>query len=430
MCVCIRVDYTGKCVSILVTMVFFGAKKVSKVDTDPQKIEELLTRGVENIFPNKDFLKKKLSEGIQMTFYYGIDPTGPTIHVGHLISIRKLAQLQKLGHKIIFLIGDFTAMIGDPTDKVATRKKLSRKEVLLNCKNYQKQIAHIISFSGSNKALVKYNSEWLSKMSFQDVVELASHFTVQQILERDMFEKRIEEGKPVYMHEFLYPLMQGYDSVAMGVDGELGGNDQTFNMLAGRDLMKTLQGKEKFVLVSKLLVDPTGKKMGKSEGNMVALDQTPEDMFGKVMSWSDGMIVPAYEIVTDIPMSEIETIKKNIEAGANPRDAKVGLAQEIVAMCFDVDAAEKAKNNFEKTFSKGEIPENIQQVVVAHGEVLGDVLVTNKIIDSKTEFKRLVDEGAIMNMETSKKVTEWSALVEKGTYKIGKKRFVRVVTSH
>ncbi|MCR4314043.1 MAG: tyrosine--tRNA ligase, partial [Candidatus Uhrbacteria bacterium] len=259
------------------------------VSTDSKKIEELLTRGVEKIFPSREFLEARLKEGKQLSLYLGIDPTGPDLHIGHSIQLRKLRQFQDLGHKVILLIGDFTGMIGDPTDKSATRVRLTREQVLANAEKYKEQASKILDFGGKNPVELRYNSEWHAKLSLTEVLELAAHFTVPQMLARDMFKKRMQEGKDVYMHEFLYPLMQGYDSVAMDVDGEVGGNDQTFNMLAGRDLMKAMQGKEKFVIAGKLLADPTGKKMGKSEGNMITLGDSSDDMFGKIMSWTDGM---------------------------------------------------------------------------------------------------------------------------------------------
>ncbi|MEK7452528.1 MAG: tyrosine--tRNA ligase, partial [Patescibacteria group bacterium] len=303
-------------------------------NTNKDAIEHVLTRGVENIYPSFEYLEARLHEGKQLTLYLGIDPTGPDLHLGHAIPLRKMAELQKLGHKLILLVGDFTGMIGDPTDKSATRVRLTREQVLANAAKYQEQASKIISFEGENAAEIKYNSEWLDKLTLRDATELASNFTVQQFLERDMFEKRLKEGKPIHLHEFLYPLMQAYDSVAMDVDGEIGGNDQTFNMLAGRDLMKTMKQKEKFVITSKLLVDPTGKKMGKSEGNMITLSDTPDDVFGKVMSWTDGMIIPGFEILTDLPNGEIKEMKIAMGDGVNPRDFKVKLAKEVVSTFF------------------------------------------------------------------------------------------------
>ena len=214
---------------------------------------------MEHVYPSRDVLRERLVHGPPLTVYLGIDPTADFIHMGHALMLKKLAELQRLGHHVVMLIGDFTAMIGDPTDKTATRTKLTREQVKENCQRYKDQASRILSFEGDNPAELRFNSEWLSKMSFADVVELASHFTVQQMMERDMFEKRMQEGKPIHLHEFLYPLMQGYDSVAMDVDLEVGGNDQTFNMLAGRTLMREIKQKEKFVLTGRLLADASGK---------------------------------------------------------------------------------------------------------------------------------------------------------------------------
>ena len=302
------------------------------VSKDKEKIKELLERGVENIYPSRGFLESALKKGKQLTLYTGYDPTGPSLHIGHGITLLKLRQFQELGHKIIMLIGDFTGMIGDPTDKSAARKRLTPVELKKNCTSYKKQASKIISFSGQNAAQLKYNNKWLGKMSFADVVELASNFTVQRLLERDMFQKRVKDGKPVYLHEFLYPIMQGYDSVAMDVDGEVGGNDQTFNMLAGRTLMKSLKGKEKFVVTGKLLTDTSGDKMGKTTGNMIAFSDSADEMFGKVMSWTDAMIVPGFELCTTVPMVDIKDIESELKSGMNPRDAKLRLAIAITSL--------------------------------------------------------------------------------------------------
>lgn len=403
----------------------FNFKK-SKINTEETEIDELLSRGVENIFPNKDFLKSKMLRGEKLTIYLGIDPTGPTLHLGHVIPIIKLSKFQKMGHKIILLMGDFTAMIGDPTDKTATRKKLTKTEVLNNLKNYKEQASKFINFTGSNKAELKFNSTWHSKMTFEDVLELSSNFTVQQMLEREMFSLRMKEGKPINLSEFMYPLMQGYDSVAMDVDGEIGGNDQTWNMLAGRDLMKTLKNKEKFVFATKLLVDPSGKKMGKTENNMVSLDQSPEQMFGKVMSWGDEMIIPGLEIVTDVPTNDIQSIKESLESGKNPRDFKVFLARELVKLCFDEKLAKKAEEAFENTFTKGGVPEDVVEVSVAEGVLLVDILMLNQIVISKSEFRRLVSEGAVSNYDTEEKISDVDSVVSNGVYKVGKRRFIKI----
>jgi tyrosyl-tRNA synthetase len=405
----------------------FGFTK-PQIITDEAKIDEVLTRGVENVYPNKDFFKSKLKKGEQLTIYYGIDPTGPTLHIGHLIPLRKLSQLQKLGHKIIFLIGDFTAMIGDPTDKLAARKQLTRAQVLANCKEYKKQASSFISFKGENKAVLKFNSTWLGKLSFAEGLELQSHITVDQMLKRDMFQKRIEEKKPIFIHEFMYPLMQGYDSVAMDVDGEIGGNDQTFNMLMGRDLMKTLKNKEKFVFVTKLLTDSTGKKMGKSEGNMVSLNQTPEDMFGKVMSWSDGLIVPGFELITDVLLSEIKQMQNEIERGSNPKDYKIRLAKEIVTIIHGEAAAERAARAFDNTFKKGELPEDTLQILAERGTHIKDLLVEHKVVVSHSDWRRLVEGRGVSEVGTDKIISDPFEKAEKNvTLRIGKKRFVKIV---
>jgi len=397
-----------------------------ETNTDPQKINELLTRGVENVYPSKEFLAARLKEGKQLTLYTGYDPTAPTLHIGHAITMMKLRQFQDLGHKIIMLIGDFTGMIGDPTDKTATRKQLTKKEVLENCKNYKAQASTILNFKGSNAVEVRYNSKWLAEMNFADILELSAHFTVPRLLERDMFQERLKEGKTVSLHEFLYPVMQAYDSVAMDVDGEVGGNDQTFNMLAGRTLMKDLKNKEKFVLTTKLLTDPTGKKMGKSEGNMIALSDAPEDMFGKVMSWSDGMIMGGFELCTKLPEEELVNIKKEMSSGANPRDLKLRLAEEIVKTFLGEKSAQKAKEYFVSTFSKKEIPTDIPEIKPSAYDV-STVLVEAKICASKGEARRNIDQGGVRINEQKVEPGNYAAEVKAGDIvQKGSRFFVRV----
>jgi tyrosyl-tRNA synthetase len=367
-----------------------------KINTDPAKIKAFLTRGVENIYPAREFLEERLRSGKQLSLYVGIDPTAPDLHIGHEIFLRKMRQFQELGHKIILLIGDFTGMIGDPTDKSATRVRLTREQVLANAKTYKEQASKLISFDGENPAELKYNSEWLAKLNFEEILELSSNFTVQQMLERDMFEKRIGEGKPIYLHEFLYPLMQGYDCVAMEVDGELGGNDQTFNMLAGRTLMKELKNKEKFVLTTKLLVDPTGKKMGKSEGNMIRFSDSADEMFGKVMSWTDGMIVGGFELVTDVSDEEIATISKELRRETlNPRDAKARLAREVVKLFYSEKEAASASERFDQLFKEHETPENIPEHKIKSATSIVDVLIDAGLAKSKSDARRLIDGGGV-----------------------------------
>jgi len=373
-------------------------------------IEEVLKRGVEEVIPSKKSLASLMKKR-KITLYQGFDPSSPNLHIGHLIGVRKLAQFQALGHKVIFLIGDFTGMIGDPTDKSATRVKLTHKQVLKNAKTYKKQIEKILKFTGPNAAEIRFNADWLSILSFADIVELASNFTVQQLLERDFFQKRLENEKPIHLHEFLYPLMQGYDSVVMDVDLEIGGNDQLFNMMAGRSLMKSLKKKEKFVLTTKLLTDPTGKKMGKTEGNTINLTDPPEEIFGKVMALPDTLIKLATELATDLPLSQIPS---------NPLKAKKALAFEIVSQIHSSKEAKTAETYFKRTFQKRK-PKYEEKI-----EPKEDLLATiAQVTKSNSQAKRLIKEGAVDINE--KRIKNPQAKVKKGDrIKIGKKNFFKV----
>ena len=394
------------------------------VITDEEKIQNLLSRGVENIYPKRDFLETKLKSGERLILYTGYDPTAPTLHIGHGITMLKLREFQQLGHKVIMLIGDFTAMIGDPTDKGAARTKLTREQVLENCKMYQQQVSNVLDFGGENPVEVRYNSEWFLKMNFAEVLDLTSHFTVQRMLERDMFDKRIKEEKPIYLHEFLYPVMQGYDSVAMDVDGEIGGNDQTFNMLAGRTLMKSLKNKEKFVIAGKLLTDNSGKKMGKSEGNMIAFADTPEDMFGKIMNWTDSMIVSGFEICTRIPMSEVEQVKKDLEAGVNPRDAKFKLAYEITKTFLGVEAAKLGQEHFEKVIQSKDRPDEILELKPTSYNII-EVLVESGLSTGKSDARRAIEQGGVKVNDEKIEAFDYDTKPEDVIQK-GKRFFVKV----
>ena len=399
---------------------------MSKVNTDSNKIQELLTRGVENIYPTREFLEKELKSGRQLSLYTGYDPTAPTLHIGHAITMRKLRQFQELGHKVIMLIGDFTGLIGDPTDKGAARVQQTREQVLENCKEYQKQASVFLNFSGDNPVELKYNSEWLGKLNFADVLELTSNFTVQRMLERDMFQKRQQDEKPIYLHEFLYPIMQAFDSVAMDVDGEVGGNDQTFNMLCGRDLMKSLKQREKFVLTMKLLTDPTGKKMGKSEGNMIALSDTPEDMFGKVMRWTDGMIVSGFDLCTNLSSDGVRAVEKELANDVNPRDLKLKLALEVTKAFLGEDAAKKGQEYFVSTFSKKETPDEMPELKPSVYDV-SMVLMEAKICKSKSEARQVIDQGGVKINENKVEAKDYSASVKSGDIiQKGSRHFVRV----
>lgn len=393
-----------------------------------KKIEELLTRGVAAIYPSREFLESKLRSGEKLTIYHGVDPTGPSLHVGHSVPLLKLAQFQQLGHQIIFLIGDMTAMIGDPTDKVSARVPLTREEVLENSKLYKRQASKIIKFIGSNPARLRHNSKWLAKMTLADTFKVYSNMTYAQTIKRDMFQKRIAEGKDLYLHEFMYPMMQGYDSVAMDVDGEVGGNDQTFNMLVGRDLMKKLKNKEKFVVCTNLLTDASGKKMSKTEGNMVALNEDANQMFGKVMSWSDNLILLGLEICTRLPIEKIEEIKSKLADGMNPRDAKLILAEEVVKIYHGATKAKKARKDFLKTFSEKSAPDDIKEVRANKDSLIIDLFELIQEVGSRTQLRRLIAAGAISNSETKEKITDpFYKITAPISLKIGKHRFIKII---
>jgi len=324
------------------------------------------------------------------------------------------------------MIGDFTAMIGDP-DKIAVRKPLTRKEVLKNARDYKKQASRFIKF-GLGGAQIKFNSKWLSKLSLEELLNISSHLTQAQIIKRSMFQERLKQEKDIYLNEFMYLLMQGYDSVFLDVDGEIGGNDQTFNMLVGRDLLKKMRNKEKFVISTKLLVDPAGVKMGKTEGNMVTLDDNADEMFGKIMSWTDGMILAGFELCTNVSLGEIEKIKKELESGTNPRDAKVRLAKEIVTIYHSKEKAEQAEKNFVETFKNGGLPEKIEEESAANGEALVEITLRAGIVKSKGEFRRLVLEKAVSNQETGDKINDPNfKVISTSIFKIGKRRFLKVI---
>ncbi|MBI4709320.1 MAG: tyrosine--tRNA ligase [Candidatus Portnoybacteria bacterium] len=394
-----------------------------------EKIKEALTRGVEKVYPSAEALKEVLESGKKIRLYCGYDPSSPTLHFGHSITLRKLSQFQKLGHEVIMLTGDFTGMIGDPTDKTAARKKLSRDEVIRNSENYKKLAGNFLDFSGENPAQIKYNSEWSDKLTFLDLIEIASNFTVGQMIVRDMFQERIKRNEPIYLHEFLYPIAQGYDSLAMDVDLEVGGADQTFNMLVGRDLMKSVKNKEKFVLTTKLLTDPSGKKMGKTEGNMVSMEDSAKDMFGKIMSWPDGQIIPAFELLTDTPLAEIENISCELkEERINPRDPKARLAKKITSFYHGEEAAVQAEKEFSLVFKEGARPLEIPEIKVSEEELnILDLLIKTELIPSKSEAKRLVLQGAIEIDDEIKKDWKETIKIKKGlVIKAGKRKFIKL----
>lgn len=378
-----------------------------------KNIEELLTRSVKEILPSKEELSEVLSSGKKLRIYIGTDATGESLHLGHATNYMILERFRKLGHEVIFLIGDFTSRVGDPTDKAdSTRKQLTREEVVKNTKTWINQIKPIIDVENKdNPVKIMYNHEWLSKLTLEDVLSLASNFTVQQMIERDMFERRISDGKPLYLHELFYPLMQGYDSVAMEVDIEMCGNDQKFNALAGRTLLKKLKNKEKFVFITTLLENPATKQkmMSKSAGTGVFLDFDANKMYGSIMAQPDENMKQLFTDCTWLALYEIEEILKD----KHPKEAKMRLAKEIVTMYHGEGEANKAEESFVDTFSKGKIPEEIKTVKASKDESLANILVEHGIVPSKSEFTRLEKAGAIEEIES-------------GVYRVGKHRFIKI----
>jgi len=396
----------------------------------PKKISEALSRSIERIYPSKPALQKALREGVRLKFYLGVDPTSSHLHLGHLEQMLVLRRLQELGCEIVFLIGDFTGMIGDPTDKLAARKPLGEEEVLENSKAIRSQAEKILNFKGPNPARIEFNSYWLRDMKLSNVMGLASHVTVQQLIERDMFQKRIKEKKPIHLHEFLYPLLQGYDSVSMQVDGEVGGRDQTFNMLMGRTLEKSFLNKEKFVVATKLLVNPkTGQKlMSKSQGGTINLDDSPEDVFGKTMAQDDETMFQIAEHCTEMPLAKIKSLTEKVKRNKmNPRDAKLLIAEAVTGALHGPEIAARVKQEFLETFSRGKISEHAAVLTVPKPVSLLELVSHSGVAKSKSEARRLIEQGAV-EINKKRKTNPYEEIKFKGgeVLKIGKKSFFRI----
>jgi len=396
-----------------------------KTVTDQKRIEEIFARGeVVEVLPTREEFMKKLMSGERLRMYIGFDPTFTALHLGHAKNIMFMEELRQLGHEIIILFGDFTAQIGDPTSKAAARKQLTSEDVKNNVAGWMDQVKPLIDFQDKdNPAKIMYNSVWLSKLTFTDVVNLASNFTVQQMLERDMFAKRLKDNTPIYLHEFMYPLMQGYDSVAMDVDVEVCGTDQTFNALAGRALMKRMKNKDKFVVALNLIANPkTGELMSKSNGTGVFINQSANELFGSIMALPDPMIEPLFKYCTRIPLPEKDSL-----TALGPRDAKARIAFDIVKRFHGEEVAKAAEGSFNKTFSKGGVPEDIQEVSFSNNEVLAEVLIKVGIVPSKTEWRRLVNDGAVKDSDDTKIIDPLFIPTKTTILKIGKRRFVKIV---
>lgn len=392
-----------------------------------EALEQLL-RGTEEVLVKED-LVKRLQRAKPLRIKAGFDPTAPDLHLGHTVLINKLKQFQDLGHEVLFLIGDFTGMIGDPTGKNVTRKPLTRDEVIENAETYEQQIFKILDPS---KTLVLFNSSWMNAMTSADLIQLAAKYTVARMLERDDFSKRYKGGQPIAVHEFLYPLIQGYDSVAMRADVELGGTDQKFNLLVGRHLQEIYGQEPQIVMTMPILEGLDGvQKMSKSLNNYVGIADAPDDMFGKLMSISDTLMWRYFELLSFRPMSEIAGWKTQCEQGANPRDYKVKLAQEIIARFHGAAAAQKALENFEARFRRGEMPEDMQEVslVVGEGMAIANLLKEAGLTESTSEAIRMIKQGAVKI--DGERVEDGKLVIAAETthvYQVGKRKFARIQT--
>lgn len=382
------------------------------------KIEEVITRGVTNIIPGKKELEKTLRKGKKLNIYLGIDPTATKIHIGHGVPLRKLQEFVELGHNVTFLIGDFTALIGDSSDKESERPILTYEQIQENFKTYKEQASKIVDFS---KVKVRFNSEWLKKLGFSDVVKLAQHFSVGDFVSRELIRKRLDSGTKVGLHEFLYPVMQGYDSYFMDTDIQIGGADQTFNMQAGRTLQKDFRNKESFVVVTGYLEGTDGRKMSKSWGNAIWISDSPDEMFGKVMSLHDDLIVQYFINATKSSDEKIKEVEKRLKLGENPLNLKKELGIALVTEFHSKEAAEKAQKNFKKTFQEHAPEFNIK---VSAGESLIKTIIPFTSRQSATAAKELIKQNAVdIN---GKKVTDGNVKIEAGDeIKVGERTFLK-----
>ncbi|MCT4592488.1 MAG: tyrosine--tRNA ligase [Candidatus Gracilibacteria bacterium] len=383
-------------------------------------IQELLNRGVDTC-TIKENLQERLEKGDKLRVKLGIDPTGSELHIGHAVILRKLRAFQDAGHQAILLYGTFTGQIGDPTGKDATRPPLTEQEVEKNSKNFLEQASSILDV---DKLEIRKNGEWLNPMTFRDVVKLASSFTVQQMLHRDMYEKRIQENCEIALHEFLYPLMQGYDSVALKADVELGGTDQLFNLMAGRQIQKRFNKKPQDIMTLPILVGLDGKdKMSKSLGNYIGIKENPRDMFGKSMSIADKLMENWFELLTNVPMQEVKELLKG-----HPRDTKLRLAYEITKEFHNEETAQNAKEEFLRIFQDKGLPDNIPEMQIKKGSYKAlDLIIMTKLLDSTSEARRMLTQNAVkvedekVNMEDEIAITDQSKIIQ-----IGKRKFIKI----
>jgi tyrosyl-tRNA synthetase len=389
-----------------------------------------LKRGAEEILVEEELLTK-LKTGKPLKIKAGFDPTAPDLHLGHTVLINKLRTFQELGHEVIFLIGDFTGMIGDPTGKNVTRKALTKEDVLANAETYKEQVFKILDPA---KTTVAFNSTWMDKLGAAGMLQLASRQTVARMMERDDFKKRYTNGQAIAIHEFMYPLVQGWDSVALEADVELGGTDQKFNLLMGRELQKSEGQRPQTVLMMPLLEGLDGvQKMSKSLGNYIGITDSPTEMFGKIMSISDVLMWRYYELLSFKPLAEIEAYKTDIENGKNPRDVKIDLAKELIARFHDETAAQAAHDEFINRFQKGALPDDMPEIeITAEGGEIGiaNLLKEAGLVASTSDAFRMIKQGAAKI--DSEKVTERGLIIKAGTsavYQVGKRKFARITVN-
>ena len=390
------------------------------------KIEEVLTRRVDKIYPSKEVLEKVLRSGKKLRLYQGFDPTGTQLHLGHTIGLRKLMEFANLGHEVIFLFGTGTVLVGDPSEREKGRKLITEKEINKNIGTWKDQIKSIVDFK---KIKIKYNADWLTKLTLKDIIKIASKITAVQLFKRESFSRRIKAGSAVWYHETMYPLLQGYDSVAMDVDLEIGGTDQTFNMLVGRDLMHKMRSKEKFVLTTKMILGTDGKPMSKTSRNCIWLTDDPNEMFGKIMTISDEVIPDYFEFFTDLQMDEIIKIKKELKSKkVNPMDYKKRLALEITKQFHGKQKANQAQKEFEKVFQKRKLPTKIPTVKLKSGKWnIVDLLMETKLCSSRSEAKRLLKQGAVEADKKQLTINNQQLTIKTNTIiKAGKRKFVRL----
>lgn len=393
----------------------FGFK--APVSVDDARIDELLTRGVAEILPGRDSLARLLKSGKRLRIKLGIDPTSPNLHIGRSIPLLKLRDFQNLGHQVVFIIGDATGVVGDTSDKDAERPMLEDDTVKRNLETYVLQVGKILDRS---KLEIRKNSEWLLKLNYRDIGEHASLFSVADFIARDNVRKRLDDGKRVSLREVLYPLMQGYDSVAVQADVELGGTDQKFNLLAGRTLQEKHGQEPQHILMTDLILGTDGRKMSSSWGNTINLTENPTDMFGKTMRVPDELVKTYFTHATRLPMKDVEAA-----LSGHPKDAKLALASELVRMYHGAEAAKKARENFENTFSKGGVPDNVQVIVLKGG--IRDTAVKAGIVESNSEFNRLLAAGGIRDAETNEHIADPNIRPTGRVIRFGKHRFVKFV---